>query len=484
MPSTRRQAASPVLCRALGPSGRLGLAVAAIRLHVSLVSLDGPLAASRTQAIGGPNSRRPDKRSRVVQPPNGLNSTVGMALLRRAANLLHKDVITLTELDDYFVGKLKTPTRGHRHPVMARRGDAPDFPIAIVNRKAGHERIEVKPMRQPITPNAGRFLSLIFCLAFAAHGSVAAEPDGPICEGLAKASAQAGGAKDLGRLEKLLNEEKEADSQCSERTIFCLGRNVALGYLEQAYSRADAGAPPEELDKLLTKGRSFGAPWQLLTLQGDLLLHRAQKAHDGALFGQASSAYQQALIELQDEPACKDFGEPPRPSKEEAEHLYRNMSATLLLAEPLKIERTRCSPCNWAFFSRIGDFEPHSRPLPLTFKADKDELTPEGNDAAAELIECLRVERPSRIVLSGHTDLVGTDAYNRDLSQRRLDAVKDLLVKSGFTGAIELQAKGKSEPFSPPDAGYSAEEVRKLNRRIELVSYFDAAPACAAPQQP
>jgi OOP family OmpA-OmpF porin len=340
-------------------------------------------------------------------------------------------------------------------------------------------------MFKTIAPNAGPFLSLIFCLILAAPASMAAASDGPVCEGLAKASAEARAAKDLGKLETLLSQEKASDALCSERTIFCLGRNVALGYLDQAYARADAGAPPEELDKLLIKGKSFGAPWQLSVMEGDLRLHRAQKAHDGAQYSEASAAYQRALIELQDEQACHEFGEPPRPSAEDTEHIYRNMTATLLLAAPLKIERTRCSPCSWAFFSRIGGFEPHSRPLPLTFREGQTDLTPEGSAAAKELGECLKVEKPSRIVLSGHADPTGSDVYNADLSARRLAAVKDLLVKGGFAGEVQLEPKGKTEPFALPDAsGYSPEEIRKLDRRIELVSYADAAAGCVAAPQP
>ena len=51
------------------------------------------------------------------------------------------------------------------------------------------------------------------------------------------------------------------------------------------------------------------------------------------------------------------------------------------------------------------------------------------------------------IVVTGHADRIGSDAYNQKLSQRRADAVKDYLVSQGVeANRIETVAKGESEP--------------------------------------
>lgn len=51
------------------------------------------------------------------------------------------------------------------------------------------------------------------------------------------------------------------------------------------------------------------------------------------------------------------------------------------------------------------------------------------------------------ILVTGHTDRIGTDAYNQKLSQRRADAVKSYLVAQGVeNNRIETAAKGESEP--------------------------------------
>jgi outer membrane protein OmpA-like peptidoglycan-associated protein len=56
-----------------------------------------------------------------------------------------------------------------------------------------------------------------------------------------------------------------------------------------------------------------------------------------------------------------------------------------------------------------------------------------------------------------------------DLSARRLAAVRDFLVKGGFTGTIELEPKGKREPFVVDDpTEHSEAEIDQMNRRVEL----------------
>jgi len=51
------------------------------------------------------------------------------------------------------------------------------------------------------------------------------------------------------------------------------------------------------------------------------------------------------------------------------------------------------------------------------------------------------------VLVTGHADRIGTDAYNMALSQRRADAVKEYLVAQGVDKSrIETAAKGEAEP--------------------------------------
>lgn len=69
------------------------------------------------------------------------------------------------------------------------------------------------------------------------------------------------------------------------------------------------------------------------------------------------------------------------------------------------------------------------------------------------------------IMVEGHTDSVGSEAYNMDLSRRRANAVKNLLVQRGVASSrIEVVGYGKNMPV----ATNSTEAGRQMNRRVEI----------------
>jgi len=70
------------------------------------------------------------------------------------------------------------------------------------------------------------------------------------------------------------------------------------------------------------------------------------------------------------------------------------------------------------------------------------------------------------IEVAGHTDSMGSDAYNMKLSQQRAGAVRNFLISKGVA-ADRLTAKGYGE--SQPVADNATEEGRFKNRRVELV---------------
>jgi outer membrane protein OmpA-like peptidoglycan-associated protein len=71
-----------------------------------------------------------------------------------------------------------------------------------------------------------------------------------------------------------------------------------------------------------------------------------------------------------------------------------------------------------------------------------------------------------RLQVEGHTDSIGTDEYNRRLSEQRAEAVRDYLVAQGISSeAITSSGFGKSEPVASNDTP----EGRQQNRRVELV---------------
>jgi outer membrane protein OmpA-like peptidoglycan-associated protein len=69
------------------------------------------------------------------------------------------------------------------------------------------------------------------------------------------------------------------------------------------------------------------------------------------------------------------------------------------------------------------------------------------------------------IRVEGHTDSTGTEEYNMDLSARRADSVKNLIVQKGIAPVrLETMAFGESSPVATNDT----EAGRQMNRRVEI----------------
>ncbi|WP_085315585.1 outer membrane protein OmpA [Derxia lacustris] len=99
------------------------------------------------------------------------------------------------------------------------------------------------------------------------------------------------------------------------------------------------------------------------------------------------------------------------------------------------------------------------------FDFDKSVLKPEGKAKLDELVSKLNGVNLEVIIAVGHTDSVGTDAYNQKLSVRRADAVKTYLIGKGVeTNRIYTEGKGEKQPI----ADNKTEEGRAKNRRVEI----------------
>lgn len=86
------------------------------------------------------------------------------------------------------------------------------------------------------------------------------------------------------------------------------------------------------------------------------------------------------------------------------------------------------------------------------FTFDKAEVRPEGRRALEKFATELRGTTFEHISVIGHTDRIGSDAYNLRLSKRRADAVKSILVESAGLDAAKIDAEGhgKSDAVTKP----------------------------------
>jgi OOP family OmpA-OmpF porin len=99
------------------------------------------------------------------------------------------------------------------------------------------------------------------------------------------------------------------------------------------------------------------------------------------------------------------------------------------------------------------------------FDFDKAVLKPDGRAALDELTTRLQGMNLEVIIAVGHTDSVGTDAYNQKLSIRRAESVKRYLQSKGIEpNRIYTEGKGEKQPI----ASNKTREGRAKNRRVEV----------------
>lgn len=102
----------------------------------------------------------------------------------------------------------------------------------------------------------------------------------------------------------------------------------------------------------------------------------------------------------------------------------------------------------------------------VLFEIESAELNAGGREALGPVVDAL-LEHPDRsIVVEGHTDSIGEEGYNLDLSQRRADAVADFLIEQGVEpGRIVAHGYGEQHPIASNDTPAG----RAQNRRVDIV---------------
>jgi len=101
----------------------------------------------------------------------------------------------------------------------------------------------------------------------------------------------------------------------------------------------------------------------------------------------------------------------------------------------------------------------------VLFDFDKAVLKTEGKNKLDDLAGKVKAINLEVVIAIGHTDSIGSDAYNQKLSVRRAESVKAYLVSKGVEpNRIYTEGKGEKQPV----ASNKTKDGRQKNRRVEI----------------
>ena len=233
-------------------------------------------------------------------------------------------------------------------------------------------------------------------------------------------------------------------------------RWAALAHQSAAF--AD-GLTKDERRSLLQKGLSYDGAWQLEASLGDM-------ARDEGDYTAAARHYHRArldALELAD-PASRLS---PQPDSAMLEVLKKRLDEARLASEEFVAMEGRPA-CE----IDIGSSLVVKTVSPVRFEYNSTDFSSAGQKAVAELGQCLSNLDPSsvsRVTVIGHTDHIGSESFNDQLSLRRAEAVVDYLRLAGIQLPLRMEGRGERDPYRPDSPEiYDNETLERMNRRVEV----------------
>lgn len=104
----------------------------------------------------------------------------------------------------------------------------------------------------------------------------------------------------------------------------------------------------------------------------------------------------------------------------------------------------------------------------LLYDFDSAELRPEAMENLRQLAEIMGEDDNTELLIVGHTDSVGRESYNQNLSERRADSAADYIISKGIAAhRVDTEGRGENEPIADNDT----EAGRQENRRVEVAIF-------------
>ena len=253
----------------------------------------------------------------------------------------------------------------------------------------------------------------------------------------------------------------------------------------EARARADAIAEIQRRkDAELARQQAEAAKADALRMQQEAQQAAAEAARQKAEAEKASAA---ALVQQQAAQAAADQAARDRAAAQaqqraaEAETEKARQAAAQAEAEKAQLRAQLLNQLNSILQTRDSARGLIVNMSDVLFDTGSYTLKPGAREKLAKISGIVLAHPGLSLQIEGHTDSVGGDEFNQQLSERRADSVRDFLAEQGVApSTITAHGFGKTQPVASNDTA----EGRQRNRRVELVVNGDAignATASAGP---
>lgn len=237
-------------------------------------------------------------------------------------------------------------------------------------------------------------------------------------------------AKMMAESEYLENELRETDAQLQTINMQTLKAEAKLARMEADRAQLLIKLHAEEADRARREKQNALALADQKTSEAELSQAEMQAA-------QAYAKAQEKVANL---------------AKQEADLAFAEIEALRMQLESLVAKETSAG-----LMMTLGDF---------VFDSSSANLKQAAIDNFDRVMQFISGYPDRKICIEGHTDSSGSEAFNLDLSQRRADAVKQLLVQNGIADdRIESVGKGEAHPV----ASNANEAGKAKNRRVDII---------------
>jgi len=261
--------------------------------------------------------------------------------------------------------------------------------------------------------------------------------------------------------------EEDANAQVAAEKRAALER--------EAKARADADAEMrrrQEADQARAAAEAAKAEAVRMKQEAEQASQDAVRQRQEAEQARAAALQQQQVAQAAAEQAARDRAAAVSQQRAaEAEAEKAKQAAAQAEAEKAQLRAQLLSQLNSILQTRDSARGLIVNMSDVLFDTGSYTLKPGAREKLAKISGIVLAHPGLNLQIEGHTDSVGTDEFNQQLSERRADSVRDFLAEQGVPGsAISARGFGKTQPVASNDTA----EGRQRNRRVELVVNGDA----------